>query len=460
MKAIVALLLVAFVPFSQSAQEKPHVVPDTTRFLNTFKKARIELRARSVYMHSLNQGVLTDAQAWAAGIGVGIVTKNYRGFEAGLSAYSIYNLWSTDLLQPDPVTQMPNRYEVGLFDLQNPSKKLHLLRLENLYLRYHRSKTDVTLGKMKVNSPFLNPQDGRMNTTLAEGVWVQSSEWKNLSIGGGFIWRISPRSTMQWYSVGNSFGLYPMGVTTTGARSAYLGNIQNCHGIALAQIGYKAGKTVKLQAWNMLVTNVVNSTLIEITNEGEQPNHFYQGLLYIHQNAVNAGGNSNQALTYLPRKAQANVISAQAGFKNKRFNGSFSYTHITGDGRYLMPREWGRDPMYTFMLRERNEGFGNLHAFVGKTIFQFFNSKLKTSLAYGIFVLPDVKNYRLNKYGMPSYHQLNADISYSFNKFMKGMELRTVAAYKLNRGNTYNDDRFVYNKVNMVNVTVIADFKL
>jgi len=85
MKAIVALLLVAFVPFSQSAQEKPHVVPDTTRFLNTFKKARIELRARSVYMHSLNQGVLTDAQAWAAGIGVGIVTKNYRGFEAGLS---------------------------------------------------------------------------------------------------------------------------------------------------------------------------------------------------------------------------------------------------------------------------------------------------------------------------------------------------------------------------------------
>ncbi len=28
-------------------------------------------------------------------------------------------------------------------------------------------------------------------------------------------------------------------------------------------------------------------------------------------------------------------------------------------------------------------------------------------LSYGFYDMPDVKNYRLNKYQIPSYHQLN-----------------------------------------------------
>ncbi|MBL7918140.1 MAG: hypothetical protein JNM96_07060, partial [Bacteroidia bacterium] len=141
-------------------------------------------------------------------------------------------------------------------------------------------------------------------------------------------------------------------------------------------------------------------------------------------------------------------------------NTSLNYTHITGDGRYLMPREWGKEPFYTFMPRERNEGLGNVHAFLIKTSVNSFNDKLKTGIGYGYYSLPDVKNYRLNKYGMPSYHQINADAGYTFTNFLKGMEIKMLVAYKINNGETYNNLKYIYNKVNMINFNLIVDFKI
>jgi hypothetical protein len=211
-----------------------------------------------------------------------------------------------------------------------------------------------------------------------------------------------------------------------------------------------------------MMENVMNTMMLEINTNfsTRKKNKFYQGILFIHQDALNNGGNYNAKKTYINKGAQSNVISFQIGIKNKKQNPSFNYTHITGDGRYLMPREWGKEPFYTFMPRERNEGFGNVHAFTIKTSFIFYNEKLKTSLGYGYFSLPDVKNYRLNKYGLPSYHQINAEASYTFSKFLKGMELKTLIAYKIKEGETYNNLKYIYNKVNMLNINFILDFKI
>ena len=202
--------------------------------------------------------------------------------------------------------------------------------------------------------------------------------------------------------------------------------------------------------------------MIEInTNQSlNKKNKLYQGIMYIHQDAINNGGNANQNKTYINKDAQSNVISAQFGIKNKKVNTSINYTHITGDGRYLMPREWGKEPFYTFMPRERNEGFGNVHAFSIKSSFTLFNEKFKTGIGYGYFNLPDVKNYRLNKYGLPSYHQINYEASYVFNKFLRGLEMKILVAYKIKEGESYNNLKYVYNKVNMINLNFIIDFKI
>ena len=105
-----------------------------------------------------------------------------------------------------------------------------------------------------------------------------------------------------------------------------------------------------------------------------------------------------------------------------------NYTRITSDGRYSMPREWGHEFFYTFISRERNKGAGDVHAFVAQTTISSKNTRLKHGFGYGYYEVPDVKNYRLNKYGMPSYHKCNLETSYKFDKLLKGFEIRTLLA--------------------------------
>jgi hypothetical protein len=455
------LLFHSFIVVSQDSLKATVTEPkkDSAIFKDIVLKSKIEVNTRTVFMSTINDGSLKDDYALASGIGIGIVTKSFYGFQAGVSSFVTYNLLSSDLNELDKTTLGLNRYETGLFDVTNTKLTANLIRVENLYLKYSISKESITVGKMKLNSPFINPQDGRMNTTIVDGAWLNIEEFEKIKIRGGWIWNISPRSTTQWYSVKNSIGKYPMGVNDKGLKSNYDGNL-NCSGVALLNIQINPSKKISINMWDMLIDDVLNTSMIEINSEVGSKFKFYNGLMFIHQNAINNGGNVNQNLTYANKGSQSNTISGQIGIKFKKNNTSINYTHITKDGKYLIPREWGRDPFYTFMPRERNEGFGNLHAATIKTNFNLLNGKFKTGLGYGYFLLPDVKEYKFNKYGMPSYHQINFDAAYTFEKFLKGFELKFLAAYKLKDGQTYGNYKYIYNKVNMINFNLIVNYKL
>lgn len=422
--------------------------------------AHWEAHTRTFAMSTINEGGLKDDYAIASGAGIGVLTKPLYGFQVGISGFFMYNLGSSKIHKPDSLTLSPNRYEVGLFDIEDQTNKFDLDRLEELYLKYHYSKSSLTVGKIIINTPFVNPQDGRMRPNVEEGVWLSLKESDKIGFNGGWIWKISPRSTVNWFSLANSIGINPVGVNTDGGRSDYHENIVGSSGIAIANIYFSPSEKFKINLWNGYLENVMNTALIEINIEQQREKlKFYEGIIYLHQDAVNNGGNADQSKTYINKGAQSNVISAQLGLKNKKINTNLNYTHITGDGRYLMPREWGREFFYTFLPRERNEGLGNVNAIMSKTTLTV-NNKLKTSIGYGYYRLPDVKNYRLNKYGMPSYHQVNIDASYTFQRALKGLELKFLAAYKISAGETYNNLKYVYNKVNMINFNLILDFKI
>lgn len=424
-------------------------------------QAHWEAHTRTFAMSTINEGDLKDDYAIASGAGIGVLTKPIYGLQVGVSGFFIYNLISSELHKPDITTGQGNRYEVGLFDIENHTNKNDLDRLEELYLKYNLSKSSLMLGKFNLNTPFLNPQDGRMRPTIDEGVWLSVKESKKIGINGGWIWSISPRSTVRWFSVANSMGVNPMGVNTDGTKANYNEHIDGCSGMAIGNIYFYPTNNLKINVWNSFLENVMNTALIELNFE--QPNkkiELYQNIMYLHQDAINNGGNTDQQRTYINKNNQSNVISAQVGFKTKQINTNINYTHITGDGRYLMPREWGREFFYTFLNRERNEGLGNIHAFMTKTTFTTKNKKFNTAIGYGYYMLPDVKNYRLNKYGIPSYHQINYYANYAFNNFLKGLDIKFLTTYKIKQGETYNNLKYVYNKVNMFNFNLIIDFKI
>jgi len=465
------IILLCYTGFTTAQENKPHVPvekhhitlkpKDTLCRKDCFLIAHWEAHSRSFFMSTHNQHGLRDDYALATGAGIGLLTRPIYGFQAGVSGFFIYNLASSSLYAKDSIHGLSNRYELGLFDLENPGNRRDLDRLEELYIKYNYKKSSVSVGKMHMNTPFINLQDGRMRPTLTEGAWLTIHETETIGFNGGWIWDISPRSTVHWYRVGESMGINPVGINTNGTSAQYKNNIETA-GMAIANVYYNPRKNFKINAWNSYLENVMNTVLIEINTFQitKRSVQVYQGFMYIHQNALNNGGNINQDKTYIDKGAQSNVISAQLGIRNQKFNTSVNYTHISKHGRYLMPREWGREPFYTFLPRERNEGLGHVNAFAVKSTASLLNNKFKTGIGYGFFHIPDVQNFKLNKYGLPSYHHLNIDASYTLENFLKGLEIRLLAAYKLKHGETYDNIKFTHNKVNMINLNLTIDFRI
>jgi hypothetical protein len=179
------------------------------------------------------------------------------------------------------------------------------------------------------------------------------------------------------------------------------------------------------------------------------------------QDAVNDGGNTDSTKRYIDPGASAMVYSVQQILESHHSSWSLNYTRITRDGRYLMPREWGRDYFYTFMSRERNEGLADVHAFTTQLSYSMLNKSLITQFAYGYYKVPSVYNIKMNKYGMPSYQQVNVSATYKLGGWFKGTELRALIVYKKNADkNIESVYRYLYNKADMWNFNFIIDFKL
>jgi hypothetical protein len=432
---------------------------DTTSFFYAFKSGKVSIHFRYFFMSTQNERGLTDYYANALGGGIRYETAPFHHFQFAISGFTIFNIGSSDLAAPDPLTGQYNRYEAGLFDITDLSKKAGINSVGELYLKYNFKKSFVRIGRQVINSAFINLQDGRMRPTWVAGAWAEIKEIKNLKIQGGWLWAISPRSTADWYNTGKSIGLYPVGVTPEGAKSGYANNTESS-GIALLQADWDLEKNFTVQAWNMLVDNVFNTSMVQadktfpLANDAE----LLAGVQAIRQIAIHDGGNFIQSKSYFTKSNQAQTYGVRAGWKNKRWETTINYNRITAKGRYLSPREWGFDPFFTFLPREKNDGLGDVQAVTGKVSYSCINKGLKASLAGGYYHLPDVKNYVLNKYGFPSYTQVNADIRYTFMHTLKGLEAEFLFVDKINEGNTYDNFKFIFDKVNMLQYNFIVNF--
>jgi hypothetical protein len=430
---------------------------DSTSLSSAFSHGKLEGQVRYFYMATDNKRALTDYYANALGGGLRYKTANFHGFQLAAGIYSVVNLGSSDLTQPDPETGQYNRYEMALFDIESPGRKKDINRLEEAFIKYNFNGSKVILGRQVINTPFINLQDGRIFPTVVEGVWLEWNEFKGLKIEGGWLYAISPRGTSDWHTTGNSIGLYPVGVDHNGTKSKYFGAVES-GGVAVAGVTKRINK-VKLQAWDILTDNVFNTAMLqaEIQQSLKDKSTFFASAQFIRQDAINNGGNDNPAKRYFQKEGKAMTFGASAGWKKQQWETSINYNRNTAHGRYLMPREWGRDPFFTFMPRERNEGFGDVHAFMGKINYSFPGSNLKTSLSGGYFKLPSISNFRLNKYVVPSYTQVNLEARYSFSNALKGLEAQVLAAGKFTGSNSLTANAR-FNKVDMVNYNLILNY--
>lgn len=346
---------------------KQNTTSDTTSILTAFKAGSFHGHFRYFFMSSQNQQGLTDYYANAAGGGIRYETAKFYGFQMAVSGFYIFNIGSSDFTKPDSATGQYNRYEIVLFDVEDTTNKKNLDRLEEFHLKYNFKISTIVFGRQLINTPFINLQDGRMRPTGVEGIWVEVNEIKKIKIEGGWLFAISPRATVKWYDVGKSIGVYTGGVNVDGTKSLYANNIES-KGVAVLGITTNLNKNIKLQGWNMFTQNVFNTVLLQadIYIAPKDGANFFAAAQFIRQDAVNDGGNAEPSKTYFEKGQKSITFGGKFGWKNKRWETSINYNRITADGRYLVPREWGREPFFTFLPRERNDGPGDVHAMMAK----------------------------------------------------------------------------------------------
>ena len=428
---------------------------DSSNKHDGFKLGTIHGNLRSFFSSNFNKN--SDIEyAQALGGGIQFISKPLYHVKLGVSGFFVYDAFSSDLTKAHPLSGTLNRYELGLFDITDPANKTGINRIEELYLQYQKNKTTFTVGKQLINTPFINLQDGRMRPTAVQGLWLQHKNKENKWYAG-WLNKFSPRSTVAWYNTGASIGLYPVGVNMDGTKSGYK-NALASSGAALVGAELNIFKNHSIQVSNLWVQNIFNSSLVQLDKTPTTKHPYYYGLQLITQTVVNKGGNNDAAKTYFNPDQSSLVLGARLGKKVGAWDYSLNYTRITKKGRYLMPREWGRDPFYTFLMGERNEGVGGVSAYVLKAKYKAPKAPLTVQLGAGYFNLPDVTNYALNKYALPSYMQYNVDVRYVFAKHLKGWEAQLIYFYKDAMGNTYNNPKYYINKVDMGHFNFIVNF--
>lgn len=439
----------------QDIGEKPGIWKETAKegldsntFQYAFKHGRASGHLRYFFMATDNEKGLSDYHAHAAGGGLKFETARFKGFQMGISGFFTFNIGSSDFTKPDQKTGMLSRYEIGLFDQENPSNKNDIDRLEELYLKYNFRLSTVTFGKQLINTPFINLQDGRMRPTEVGGLWIDHKMNKT-RLEGGVLYQISPRGTVKWYRVHESIGVYSVGVNKDGSRSLYKDNTTT-KGVALIGITHTPNKDLSLKFWHLYAQNIFNASFLQMEYEKELENkHSWStGIQIFQQNRIGEGGNKDEAKRYMQDRSSF-AFGVKLGWKYKNWKSAFNFNRITAQGRYTMPREWGRDPFYTFMPRERNEGLADVCAYVLTLGRSFPKQRLTANIGLGHYNLPSVYNFAANKYGQPSYNQLNLDFRYRFKGFLSGLETQLLFVYKGKATNESIPEKYIINKVNM-----------
>jgi hypothetical protein len=164
---------------------------------------------------------------------------------------------------------------------------------------------------------------------------------------------------------------------------------------------------------------------------------------------------------YIGKDAKSHALSSRVGFTTTRGEEwSLNYTRITKHGRFLFPREWGIEPFYTFMQRERNEGAGNVHAvMIQYSRFLDKHKDLSLLVATGVYRMPDVSDSKLNKSTMPSYYHVNVRTKFRFRGFLRGLNFEMLYSYKSNLDKNLELTPVNYhNKVDMHHFSVVMDY--
>ncbi len=444
MRNLLHVLLI--LPFLLVSQEY-----DSLKYKGTFSG-----QWRTYYMNTVNKGSLKDFTALATGGKIKYQFTLHNRLEIGAALYNTTNLGLQDLTKADVSTDKISRYEEGLFDRLDLTNDAVVL-LGELYASYTLQNHGFKLGRMKINTPLINPQDGRMIPTLVQGFWYKYKIKKSSVLQLGVLNQIAPRSTGAFYGIGESIGTYPVGRNPTGQPSQYFGNTVSDY-IVLFNSNLKITDKLELNLWNQFVDNISNTFYLKPTFKWTK--NFSVAMEWLHQNKIGDGGNPNESLRYFNNNS-SDILGIRFNHTWNTSAVSLAYNRILPHGQFISPREWGREDLFSFQKRERSEGTADNHALVlyYNTTLPIIKEKaeLVTIFSLGRHWKPSVLDAVLNKYAIPDYTHLNLDLFFNFKK-LKNLKPELLITSKIANGDIPDNPNFFFNKVDLFHVDLILNY--
>jgi hypothetical protein len=445
-KIILGLLLVlSFKAQSQDSEKKLEIVPD--------------VHFRMFWMSTSYPSDFKNDFALGSSLNLGtkITFAERLQFHLGYRFYG--NLWSSDLTAPDPLSGLNNRYEVGLFDLLNLEDKF-FGKLETISLSYSRSNWGMKIGRMGINSDWINGQDGRLAPNAVEGIHTWFSPSSSWDLGIWAINRFGVRGTSKWLGIGESIGVFPVGRDVNGNGSQYAGNTES-DWIGIIEVSHQTERFGKISFSETIVQNISNRLWGKIEKNTSQKldgGIWFTGLQFGFQHGIGTGGNLDPTLRYKDPEDVNWVVSGKLGYSKNNWITSLSFSHLNGKGRWLSPREWGKGAWYTFIPRERNEGLESLDALVGYVEYKIGDTGLRPYIHFGFNWLPDLNDAQANKYGFASYRQINLGLLYQ-PKSIKSIDFQLIVMNKEALSKETLTPKQRYNKFEMIHINGMLNWR-
>ena len=372
-------------------------------------------RVRTFAMGTANIGEARDYWTLAQGARLHYRTATFKGFTVHVEGVFAFRLAGNDLNAVDPASGKTSRFERQLYDLEHPDNFDDLDRLEQLYVAYRHAHGQVQWGRMAIQTPIVNPHDGRMKPKVVSGLWG-THHVQGVAVHAGWFHRTSPRSTTHWMPISEAIGIYNTGCANSPEGTAYRAAVQT-KGLAIAGLERSHG-LASLTLWNYWLENISNTTLLTWEHAGR----VHTGAQLLAQHRQGQGGNANRDLAYHPNAASAWAVSGRVGTQlNEQWHTEVAATQVGPWGVYRFPRELGVDPFFTHLTRGWLEGLSNATA----ATFRVERGASKWRAEYAVQRIqlhgnPD--DLSRNKYGQLSHWQHNVELHWRPEGWLAGSD--------------------------------------
>ena len=259
-----------------------------------------------------------------------------------------------------------------------------------------------------------------------------------------------------WFSLREAIGMQSRGFQPKGDRADY-------HDRApirgLITLGYKhhLGKHLTLPAWNFHLDRLTNMTWLQAD---AQYKHFFGGLQYVQERASSYQKRLPYDQRYYQPGEVGQVLSFQGGYRLGKVRLSGAYLRAFGSGRFLYPRELGREDFYASQPRSWIDGFGNTSVYLLRASYErkvADKAILKADWRLSYTATPGAGETECNKYRIPSFFQSTARLRYQPKGFLEGLECMILYIYKRSPGQPTLAPEDIYYRTNLHHLNLVTN---